>query len=500
MENKKILFFELPTFPKGTLSLSLYAVAAAFDRRFAMEIVDLNFEEVDYERIVSKVDRAALYGLKVSSQNFPIAIALSKHLKSKFPSTPVLWGGELPSLLPDEALNYCDAVVSGPFEPVAEELAKDLYAGELKSRYAGDSKQYEIQQNSPPRFDLMTQPERYYSFMGLPMETSRGCTQRCVFCLVHVMQKKYNLKTTRQLENELAQYEGQFINLVDYNLGVDRAHVIQVSKLIQASGALGWMGEMCLENLDDDEMLQAMQASGCRMIYCGLESIDESSLLSINKSKTNQIANYERIIRKVQSYGIQIAAGLILGLAGTTEKTFEKTYDFFQRMGIIYTKLTFLTYNPGTKVQQSMRKMGTYLTEDIKKFDGNHLSFMANGVDKEVVYKGATYFIKKFYALPNIIQRSFRTQENFLGKLEFILFSYCYAEVYKSWLAYRIFEEEQNFQTLLLKPLKKRTKFVLAEKLLNSVRKWRCPNGLAKEKQTDLAFQWPNEVVQNSKL
>ena len=46
---------------------------------------------------------------------------------------------------------------------------------------------------------------------------------------------------------------------------------------MKKAGVNGWMAEMCLESLDNDEMLGFMRDSGCRIIYCGLESIDEEA-------------------------------------------------------------------------------------------------------------------------------------------------------------------------------------------------------------------------------
>lgn len=37
-----ITLFELPTYPKGTIALSLYAVAAAFQKEDKISIIDFN--------------------------------------------------------------------------------------------------------------------------------------------------------------------------------------------------------------------------------------------------------------------------------------------------------------------------------------------------------------------------------------------------------------------------------------------------------------------------
>lgn len=231
------------------------------------------------------------------------------------------------------------------------------------------------------------------------------------------------------------------------------------------------MAEMCIESLDDDVLLAAFQKSRCRMIYCGLESIDQESLQSVNKAKTNPLDEYERIIRKAQSYDIQIGAGLILGIEGMTFETFRRTLTQFNDWGIAYTKLTFLTYNPGTKVKSSMRKKGVYLTEDSKMYDGNHLTFIANEVDQEKVYSGSKYFIQRFYSFRAIRKRSRNAQLKGWKRLEFILFNLSYREVYLDWLKYEIFKDDNNFDILLKTRFKKSWKMRNIERALSIARR-----------------------------
>ncbi len=470
---EKVLLIDLPTYPKGSVALSLYAVAAAFDPWYSSEIIDLNFLGIDAALHAKSAHAWAIIGLKVSAQNFKHAVSISKLLKEQFPEVPVLWGGELPTLLSEECLKHCEVIVRGSFEPVAEELCLDLQQGKLKAEYQGRFASNELATLLSPRLDLIPQPERYPAFMGWPMESSRGCTFKCTFCMVHSMQPSYQTKSLAQLESELKAYKGRFLNLVDYNFGLDKAHLLKVAKAIGESGVVGWMGEMCLESLDDDEVLEALAASRCRMIYCGLEAVDEMALKSINKARTNQIGNYERIIRKVQSHGVQIAAGLIIGLEGSSLESFEKMHDFFQRMDIAYVKLTFLTYNPGTKVKESMQRKGSYVTEEIDQFDGNHLTFLANGLDPDMLFEGSRKFIRSFYSVRKIVGRAIKSEMNFLGKMELMLFNFCYREVYLEWVANVIFRNEIAFQELLAKSYAPSWQFRLADRLLKRVRSLR---------------------------
>ena len=436
---------------------------------FDVEIIDLNVEL--YDRFRLSQPEYVFVGMKVSSQNYKIASELTRKIKSANHSIKVIWGGEFPTLMPEESLNSADSIFIGLFEPVAREFIDDLKNNNLQKVYSADTN-YSMDVIPKPDFSIIKNIQNYYSFMGLPLETSRGCTEKCSFCMVHVMQKKnYYIKSASQLSDEMAAYNNHFVNIIDYNLGVDKVHIIKVAERIKKSGALGWMAEMCIELLDDDELLKVMSDSKCKMIYCGLESIDDLALQSVHKMNTNHIENYERIIRKVQSYGIQIGAGLILGMSNTNEHTFQKSLDFFQRMGLIYVKLTFLTYNPGTKVQKYMEKKGTFITKKIEEFDGLHLSYLPHDVQRETVISGTEYFIKKFYSFSSIIRRSLNTKLSFGGKLEFIMFSYCYGQVYHQWLKNGFLRKPDNFEKLLTRRFKKSIDVLIAEKILSSVRR-----------------------------
>jgi len=450
-QKRNILLLDLPTFPKGVISLSLLNVASCLQGKYNVLIEDLNILGV--ESYKPNIEYPAFIGLKVSSQSIVYATNVTKEIRLLFPSIPVVWGGELPTLMPDYCLQYADVVISGLFEPISNLFINDLESGNLQRKYTGENSQARLVK---PNFELLPRKESYYQFMGYPIETSRGCTEKCIFCMVHTMQKKqYNLSSIELIRDSLLQYKGKFINIIDYNFGVSAEHVIEVSKLIERSKAKGWMAEMCIDLLDNDDVLMHMQKSGCRIIYCGLESIDQQSLNSIHKMHTNHIENYERIIRKAQSYGIQIAAGIILGLEGTHKNTFNELFEFYNRMGIIYAKLTFLTFNSGTKVHEYVKRKGSYITEDVKHFDGNRLTYVPNGVDAEYVAQGTEWFIKKYYSFFGIVERSFNVKQSWRRRTEFILFNLCYRDVYLKWVENETLQNPDNIEKLINAPFRK---------------------------------------------
>ncbi len=456
---ERIILIDLPTLPKGFVTLSLPTVDAALSRYFHVEMFDLNllkFDDIDF----SKYQDAVAWGFKVSSQNVKLAISYSNQLKKIFPETKIMWGGEFTSLRPEEAEKYCDILILGRIESIAEAVANDLALNVSKKRYV-----------SNPENHLFISPKisqqldkNYKQFMGVPLETSLGCVKNCTFCMVHITQPTINFKTESDLNRELLAYKNKMVYVIDFNLGIKRDHLLMVANAIKNSEALGWSCEMCLENLDDEEVLIALSESRCKIVYCGLESIDSDLLKKINKSKTNNTDNYHRIIKKIQSYGIGLAAGVIWGLPGSDRQTVLKTCQFFQEIGLHYVKFTFLTYNPGTKVKSSMEKLGTYTSDDDSIYDGNHLSYLPANSSHEEILSSARLSYKYFYSFGNMLSRSFKAK-GILKKIERLMFNFLYRSSMNYWNTEVLNLKGPSYDKMLLEPHRS----TLIERLANFV-------------------------------
>ena len=463
------LLIDLPVFPKGVLSLGLPVLAAYLREHFVVKILDINQERWEDFSVNDYLHDIRFVGIKVSSQNYDHAIHVTQSIKASNPDITVLWGGELPSLLPEESSKHADIIVTRRIEGCIDELLKDLRQGKPKKKYEGSTNFHG--KHVVPALDLQFKAGRYHSFMGVPLETSTGCDKFCRFCMVHTMQPGVKYKDFQHLSEELKQMNGKFLNVVDYNIGTSKDHLINVCREIQRSGVTGWMGELCLETLDDETILEALKKSRCKMIYCGLESLSEEGLKSVNKHKTNNPDNYRRIIRKAQSNGVNIASGFIIGLDGASEQTFNQMMDFYNEIGIEYVKFTFLTYNPGTYFYKAMKRSGSYTTEDITRFDGNHLTYLAEGLHEKDLYESSEKFIRKFYSLSGIVGRSGKAYDNWLRRIEFILFNICYRQAYLSWIRFGVLQSNSTgIRQLMNKPFSIPMHVRFSERLLEAVR------------------------------
>ncbi len=90
------LFIDLPTLPKGVLSLSLINVASCLQDDFHVKISDFNLLS-ENERLEQLSGGWNYIGFKVSSQNFELAKYYSKQIASTSNKTKLVFGGEFPS-------------------------------------------------------------------------------------------------------------------------------------------------------------------------------------------------------------------------------------------------------------------------------------------------------------------------------------------------------------------------------------------------------------------
>src|SRR2546428_665807 len=110
-------------FPK----LSLPAIAAYTPEHWDVEIQDEAVREIDLEH------PADLVGISVMTCYAPRAYQLADEFRKR--GVPVVLGGVHPTYCPDEALQHCDAIVTGEAEDSWPRLVADFEAGGMQRHY-----------------------------------------------------------------------------------------------------------------------------------------------------------------------------------------------------------------------------------------------------------------------------------------------------------------------------------------------------------------------------
>lgn len=267
----------------------------------------------------------------------------------------VFMGGPMVSLIPETAKEYCDSVMIGDSEETIRELCIDIENNRLKPFY---EKPLEKLSYPIPRYDLVVNKKIGHF---LPVQAGRGCPNTCKFCTISCLYKgRYLRREVDEVIRDIKYIKSlgfkEFL-LVDDNIVSDRDYMLELCRKIKPL-KMRWMSQCAIQIADDDQLLKETAESGCYVLSFGLETIVKDGLKEINKTWADP-DEYLRIIKKVNSAGIEVASEMIIGLDTDTEKTLNDTVEFVKKSNIIAPKFYCLTPIPGTPLNKEMNARGS---------------------------------------------------------------------------------------------------------------------------------------------
>jgi radical SAM superfamily enzyme YgiQ (UPF0313 family) len=340
-----------------------------------VEILDEHFEEFSFRP-------ADLVGITAMTASVNRAYELSAIFQEQ--GIPVVIGGIHASMVPEEAMKYVHTVVTGEAESVWEELIRDFENGNLKSRY--DGRLLPMDHAPWPRRDLF-----HPSYTYANIQTTRGCPMKCDFCSVHTFNgSHYRERPVEDVLDELETIPHQKVYFVDDNIiGYSKRSKERARKLFKGMIERGirkdWYCQASLNVADDEQILQYMAESGCRMILIGIESEKEHQLEEANKILNLKmgIDSYNEVFDRIHKYGISVLGALIYGLdSDAREDLFDRTrFAIESRMDAM--QATIVTPLPGTGLYRRMEEEGRLIYTDFPS-DWEHYHFM------EVVHRPVT--------------------------------------------------------------------------------------------------------------
>ncbi len=295
---------------------------------------------------------ADLVGITATTWSVNRAYALAREYRGR--GIPVVLGGVHPSMLPDEAGRFADAVVVGDAELIWADVVRDAAAGRMEPVYRPATPG--LVGLRQPRRDLIT--GRY---MFTSISTVRGCPYRCEFCAID---RFYGGKVRRrpldEVMAELRTLDERPVYFVDGNLyghsKHDRRDFIALCRGIeedQGAGRLRFDGWVCYAPVDalaDDEALAAARDAGCRVMRVGFESINEASLAEMRKRQNVRMGadRYRELIANAHRHGLMVTGEFLIGADGDTPESLRETREFILTSGLDLMRLNILQPMPGT--------------------------------------------------------------------------------------------------------------------------------------------------------
>ncbi len=197
---------------------------------------------------------------------------------------------------------------------------------------------------------------------------SSGCPYRCEFCDIPALYgRQPRLKTPQQLTTELDAIVAEkghpaVIYFVDDNfIGNKKAtremlpHLIDWQK--KNGYPLGFACEATLNIAKQPEILKLMREAGFTGIFVGIETPELDALMHMKKEHNASLPMYEAI-STLNSYGLDVSSGIIIGLDTDTPNTVDRLIEFIERSKIPMLTINLLQALPKTPLYERLQRDG----------------------------------------------------------------------------------------------------------------------------------------------
>lgn len=384
--------------------LGLLTVAAMLPADWEMQLYDLNVESLSQKELI-KADYVFISAMIVQRDSAQALIA-----RCKAASVKIVAGGPL-FTMEHELFPDVDHFILNEAELTLPPFLQDLKNG-CAQRVYRTSQFPDIRQTPTPLWRLANL--KMYSSVSI--QFSRGCPFNCDFCnITALLGHKPRTKSTAQIITELdgiysLGWRGS-VFFVDDNFICNKKQLKEelLPALIawrKGKTGLPFNTEVSINLADDLELVQLMSKAGFVTIFVGIETPDEDSLAECKKFQ-NRGRDLVESVKLLQSAGLQVQGGFIVGFDSDKPSIFQQQIDFIQRSGIVTAMVGLLQAPSGTSLYERMEKEGRL----VKQFSGDNVDGSTNIVPKmghELLRKGYRIILDQIYA-PKLYYERVRT-------------------------------------------------------------------------------------------
>lgn len=307
----------------------------------------------------------------------------------------VIAGGSICTLFPEFATSFFDVVCAGGVENVID-FMHDYENGGHKAIYRSPQtciRPYTLDYSLLARNSI-------HSSVHL-IEASRGCSYQCKFCVLpaegahhapydfdHILESIDNsIRTSPRLS---LRRNYPIIWFVDNNFTNNPEHLERLCNYLQKERAIKAWGALATQNvLEDRSLVRFMRKSKCRVIFTGLESLDEAFLAAQNKRQNiTSKGSILEDIRYAQRLGIAVLYAYIFDPRLSTVAEMNEQIDRLVRAPAVPMATFFSLLSPllGTRLFWECWAEGELLPDlRMRDLDGETITFAGTVDDIEAV-------------------------------------------------------------------------------------------------------------------
>lgn len=200
------------------------------------------------------------------------------------------------------------------------------------------------------------------------LQFSSGCPYRCEFCdIPQLYGRQPRLKSPEQMCAELDAIISQpghpaVVYFVDDNFIANRKatremlpHLVAWQK--KNNYPLQFACEATLNMAKQPEILELMRQANFMTVFVGIETPEAEALKGIDKTHNAAVPMYEAI-ETLNSYGLEVTSGIILGLDSDSDKSEQNLIDFIDKSAIPVLTINLLQALPKTPLWDRLEREG----------------------------------------------------------------------------------------------------------------------------------------------
>jgi len=370
--------------------LALVTLAAITPDQFAIEIWD--------EQVKGRIensdgfDHYDIVGITGYSAHHKLILRLAKIFRR--PGTLVVGGGPGISATPLTYRDEFDTLFLGEAEHTWIQFLADFENNSVQKEYQQILKP-DMTKSPMPKWDALKDDLKYY--MSGAVQTTRGCPFDCDFCdVISLFGRRPRHKSVEQVIDEVKVLEGLGVSriyFVDDNfIGDAKFAKDLLKKLIPVNNSfdrpMSFQTQLTLNVAKDEELVKLIADVNFSAVYIGIETANKASLKEANKPQ-NLNTDIVVDVKKIQSHGVLVRAGLIVGFDNDDKNIFDEMYEFIQEACLLNPDIHLLTVPYGTKIWARMLKEGRIIkSKDSEVAMGNLTNLVPKQMTRSELLSG----------------------------------------------------------------------------------------------------------------
>ena len=384
---------------------ALTLLAALTPPEHEVRLLDEAVEAIDFDEIAG-ADIVGLTGMIVQRERMR-EIARKVKALGKF----LVVGGPWITVQEDYLQGLADVIFVGEADQTWPLFLREWAAGAHRPRYE-QAERTDMTSLPAQRIDLL-KLDRY---LQGSVQMSRGCPYLCEFCdIIVTFGRQPRVKTVDQIIDELEAWRRAGVGavfLVDDNIIGNRKALMPIlARLAEWQREHGYIvslhTEASLNLADDEELLDRFVEANIRTVFVGIETPNPAALMETKKfqnvdrrKQREQLSQQEAEffllsrIHKIQSKGIKVTCGLIVGFDSDTPEIFDIHRRFLKQSGIMHAMVGLLAAIPKTPLYERLRKAGRLDEKDPPEFGTNVIPAR---MDREQLSRGFLELMRDLY-------------------------------------------------------------------------------------------------------